>query len=317
MIRAALLVLALAAPAAAFELAAPLACAGGACFIQQYVDRDPGPGARDFAGGGLSYDDHRGTDFALPSLAAMAQGVAVTAAAPGTVAAVRDGMDDIAADTPGAPDLAGRDCGNGVLIDHEDGWQTQYCHLRRGSVAVAAGAAVARGDTLGLVGLSGRTAFPHVHLTLRCAGATVDPFAPDAAAAPCGGGAAPLWADPPAYRPGGIVAAGFADAVPGFDAIKSGLPAAPPLGRGAPALVVWAHLFGGRTGDVVRISIAGPDGIAFTHADTLERDQARLFRAAGTRPPAGGWPAGTYEGRAALERDGRVIERGAVTLDLR
>ena len=31
---------------------------------------------------------------------------------------------------------AGRNCGNGVTLDHGDGWQTQYCHMRRGSVAV-------------------------------------------------------------------------------------------------------------------------------------------------------------------------------------
>lgn len=55
------------------------------CHIQQYVDRDPGPGWRDFTCGGLAYDGHKGTDFALPSLARMTEGVDVLAAAPGTV----------------------------------------------------------------------------------------------------------------------------------------------------------------------------------------------------------------------------------------
>jgi hypothetical protein len=43
----------------------------------------------------LSYDGHTGTDFALPSLAAMQAGVAVTASPPPRqVAALRDGMPD-------------------------------------------------------------------------------------------------------------------------------------------------------------------------------------------------------------------------------
>ncbi len=58
------------------------------------MDHDPGPDAADFTCNGLSYDTHTGTDFALPSLAAMQAGVAVLAAAPGTVAALRDGMPD-------------------------------------------------------------------------------------------------------------------------------------------------------------------------------------------------------------------------------
>ena len=98
----------------------------------------------------------------------------------------------------------GRDCGNGVVIDHDDGWQTQYCHLRRGSVGVTRGQAVARGDRLGVVGMSGRTQFPHLHLSVRRDGAVIDPFAPsdpprctDAAqTAP-----APLWSDPPGLPP--------------------------------------------------------------------------------------------------------------------
>jgi D-3-phosphoglycerate dehydrogenase len=49
-------------------------------------------------------------------------------------------------------EIAGRECGNGVVIAHEDGWETQYCHMRRGSVAVQPGERVARGQTLGLVG---------------------------------------------------------------------------------------------------------------------------------------------------------------------
>ena len=81
------------AAAEPFSLDFPVDCTlGETCYIQQYVDHDPGPGARDFTCQGLSYDGHKGTDIALPTLAAMAQGVRVRAAAPGVVRARRDGV---------------------------------------------------------------------------------------------------------------------------------------------------------------------------------------------------------------------------------
>ena len=102
-----------------------------------------------------SCDRHKGTDFALPSLACMAKGVAVLAAAPGQVSAVRDGEAD--GTCMDGADVAGKDCGNGIVIEPGDGWETQYCHLRQGSVAVRPGDTVAAGDRLeiGIIGPDG------------------------------------------------------------------------------------------------------------------------------------------------------------------
>jgi hypothetical protein len=302
-----------ASAAGAFELALPIDCTlGQTCFIQQYMDRDPGAGVSDFTCGPLAYDGHEGTDFALPTLAAMRAGVTVRAAAAGRVVGLRDAMPDIAMNAPGAPALDGRDCGNGVLIDHGDGWQTQYCHMKRGSILVAEGQEVATGDPLGLVGLSGRTEFPHLHLSLRRNGQDIDPFDSDGTLA-CGGPPDdPLWADPIAYRPGGILEAGLATAVPAFEAIKDGLPPVASLPTDAPALVVWAHVFGGRAGDRVEFRLSGPGGSVLDHAEPLDRTQARLFRAAGRRMPAGGWSRGDYAAEVTLWRDGAVLERRTV-----
>lgn len=314
MIRAALaaLLAAAALPAVAMPFQLPVACTlGETCFIQQYFDRDPGPGVADFACGPLSYDGHDGTDFAVPTLAAMAAGVDVLAPADGTVRAVRDGMPDIAANDPAAPALAGRDCGNGVVIDHADGWQTQLCHLARGSVAVRPGERVAAGQPVGRIGLSGRTEFPHVHLTVRRDGAAIDPFHPDPEAA-CGTARATLWADPPPYRPGGILGIGLATGPPSFEAVKAGLPE-PALPRTAPALIVWAHLFGTRAGDRLALTITGPGGTVVAQTVTLERTQARAYRYAGRRAPPGGWPAGPYAATVTLIRDGAVLETVSLT----
>ena len=288
-------------------LSLPIDCRlGEDCHIQQFVDRDPGPGATDFRCGPLSYDGHRGTDFALPTRADLTPGVAVLAAAPGRVLATRDGMADILQAGPDAPDVTGRECGNGVVIDHGDGWQTHYCHLARGSITVDDGDVVITGQQIGMVGLSGKTQFPHLHLTVRQDGQVVDPFAPSDAVGCQPDPAESLWISPPEYQPGALIDAGFAASVPEYDAIKAGLPDIE-LAPGTP-LVLWGYLFGGQAGDVLRITADGPNGPAFSHDVTLERTQAQLFRAFGLRAPAGGWPSGAYHGSLTLIRNGEVID---------
>lgn len=308
--------LSLAAPVVAGDvrLGPPIDCdLARTCRVQQYVDRDPGPGAQDYRCGGLSYDGHAGTDFAVATGAEMRRGVAVLAAAGGVVAATRDGMPDGGYSPATAGDIAGRECGNGVLIRHDDGWETQYCHLRSGSVRVRKGDPVDRGAVLGLVGQSGQAEFPHVHLSVRRDGAEVDPFDPSATAA-CDDGAPGLWLDAPDYRPGGLIAAGFADGIPGYDAVRAGTAARARLPGDAPALVLYGFAFGGRKGDRVSIAITGPQGAVLTRDAVLDRDQAMLFRAAGKRLTGGRWPAGRYDGVVTLRRAGATIDRRTASL---
>lgn len=301
-------------PAAAGDLplSQPIDCTlGDTCFIQQFVDTDPGPGARDFTCGPLSYDGHKGTDFGLPSLAAMRAGVDVLAASPGTVIGRRDDMPD----TGWSKAFAGKDCGNGVVIGHGGGWQTQYCHLKQGSVTVQSGQRVAMGQVLGQVGFSGRTQFPHLHLSLRKDGKVVDPFDPDGRIT-CG---TPdentLWLTPPDYAPGGLLGAGFADRVPEYDAIKDGTAHSPALPGNTGAVVLWGYAFGARAGDVMRLTILAPDGSPFfAHDTTIDAPKAQLFRAAGKRLRTAPAP-GTYTGTATLLRGGSVID--SVTAELR
>ena len=304
------------AGAGEFRLGLPLDCVlGETCYIQQFQDRDPGPDARDFTCGPLTYDGHSGTDFAVPTLADMTRGVAVVAAAPGVVRGVRDEMPDIMANQPNAPDLNGRDCGNGVLIAHADGWETQYCHLRLGSVAVVPGQPVDAGDLLGQVGLSGNTEFPHLHLSVRRNGTAVDPFDPNASATCDSDPQDALWSDQVAYVPGGWIGAGFSPAVPDYDAIKAGT-ASVALDGDPPAMVLWGFAFGTRQGDTVLIQIDGPIGPVHQARIPLDRTQAQMFRASGLRRPADGWAAGTYVGTIRLIRDRQVISERTLTTEL-
>ena len=283
---------------------------GTNCHIQQTVDHDPSIGAVDFQCGPLTYDGHTGTDFALPSLRAMQAGVDVLAAAPGTVIGTRDGMPDALQVGDDAPDVGGRECGNGVILRHQNGWETQYCHMAEGSIAVAIGDDVATGDVLGRIGLSGQTQFPHLHLAVRDeTGANIDPFVPDG---PVACGITPqdtLWADKLELRPGGLIAEGFADSVPDYERIKAGDAAATEIDRDDP-LVVWAYVFGGRAGDTLHLRITGPRGHVMDESTGLETTQSQLFRAIGRPAPQGGWADGAYIGDVQLIRDGAVLDAG-------
>lgn len=79
--------------------------------------------------------------------------------------------------------------GNTVVIDHGLGLFSTFAHLS--AINVREGAQVNRGETLGLVGATGRVTGPHLHWAVRVNEARVDPLAllamlgaPDAAHAP-------------------------------------------------------------------------------------------------------------------------------------
>ena len=123
-----------------------------------------------------SFDGHKGIDIAIRDLVAMKNGVDVVASAGGVVRGIRDGMADIDITTTGQASIKGRECGNAVVVRHDADWRTQYCHMRAGSVAVVKGQRIATGTRLGLVGLSGKTEFPHLHFMAFYKGQPVDPF---------------------------------------------------------------------------------------------------------------------------------------------
>jgi hypothetical protein len=316
--RRAALIIALTLPAAPVaagppELGLPIDCVlGETCFIQNQVDRDPGPGARDYRCGGLTYDGHKGTDIRVPLLADMRRGVNVLAAAPGIVRGQRDGVPDV-----GSTDATkGKECGNGVVLRHDDGWETQYCHMKSGSVQVQEGQRVERGDVIGQVGLSGKTEFPHVHLSVRQNGKVIDPF--DLAGFPaCGEGNGDLWQDAPEYIPGGLLSAGFSSGIPSYDEVKDGSASTSELADEAPGLVIYGFGFGGQKGDTVEFRITGPKGNFLSQTVELEKDQAQFFRATGRRLTKDRWPAGLYQGTVRLLRGSTILGEHQVQMEIK
>lgn len=315
------LVLVRAGPATADQpsLGLPIDCTPGEdCWIVSYVDHDPTDGVRDYACGVATYNAppdnrHKGTDIAIRDRAAMRDGVAVLAAADGVVAGIRDGMADVSVREIGAAVLGGRDCGNGVGIDHGGGWFSQYCHMRKGSISVREGERVAAGQRLGLVGLSGFTEYPHLHIQLAKDEAIIDPFVGRDRSRPCGPGDRPLWrADVLAklpYAPTAIYNAGFATGAPDPQAMRDGRYRHSTIGRDAPALVLWVDMFNVREGDRVTLRLLSPDGgKAFTNTVTVPKNQARRYVFGGLRRKDSAWPAGTWRGEITLRpREGQPL----------
>jgi hypothetical protein len=298
-----------AAQAPAPQLAFPLACqAGRTCEIQHYVDRDPGPGTRDYRCGLQTYQAHNGVDIRVPDMAAQRRGVAVLAAAAGRVARLRDGEPDISIRAPGAPSVAGKECGNGVVIDHGGGWETQYCHLARGSIVVKQDQQVEAGTPIARVGLSGDTEFPHLHFTVRHGSQVVDPFAPDPAA-PCnaqGGLWTPQARAAMPYHAGAVLNAGFTEAQFTMGELENG--GLRPVTAQSPWLIAYVRAIALLPGDAAELELKGPDGatLAKDRRPPLANWRAQDLLFIGKRRPPTGWTPGVYTADYRVWRNGKV-----------
>ena len=306
------------------RLSLPLACEPGkTCFIQSYVDMDSGTGVRDFACGTATYEGHKGTDFRLLSTERAQSKVAVLASADGTIKGGRDGMPDVFARQIGLDALKGRECGNGVVVDHGQGWETQYCHMLKGSVALKTGDAVKRGQRLGDIGYSGQADFAHVHLEVRHNSKIVDPFSglePDSACSADATSKPGLWDAAAvkafAYANGQIIQAAFSGALPNLDALEVSDSAQPPT-RNSAQLVFFARMTNLRAGDRIRVSVNGPGNFAIDNtSEPLDRNKSTYLSYAGKKLTATAWPQGRYKGTAKILRGEAVVSEVNAQLDL-
>ncbi|WP_420410804.1 M23 family metallopeptidase [Roseibium sp.] len=302
-----------------FRLSLPVDCKlGQDCFVQNYVDLDPEPGVLDAACGAAAYDGHKGTDFRVLNTKATAN---VLAAAAGIVRGVRNDMADRLVQTEkDRADIVGRECGNGVVLVHEDGWETQYCHLQKGSVAVQPGDKVARGQKLGRIGYSGLAAFAHVHLSVRKDGAVFDPFlgrSPSAEFQDACAAAGPvqetsLWqaeaGDLLKDAAGSLIELGFASGPVSTGELERGTVSQP--SASADALVFFARAINLRKGDRLVLKVEGPDGeFAASSGKPMEKTKAQWVAFSGRKLREKRWQAGTYQGEAVLVRNGKAASR--------
>jgi|GEM_PF-1372739 len=150
------------AEAAPVKYRYPLSSASG---LTTYRDSDRARGKKiDWNGGSYTYDNHAGTDFAVP------KGRPVYAAAAGVVIEVVDGkFDDCRTGKCSPPS-------NRVLLRHKDGQYTYYLHMKKWSIVVKKGQNVKCGQKIGEVASSGQSTGNHLHFQVGRFGSSVEPF---------------------------------------------------------------------------------------------------------------------------------------------
>jgi len=313
------------------RLTLPLRCEiGRTCFIQHHVDLDPSPGTQDFNCGSATYNDHDGVDFRVLSAAAALAGIEVVAPADGRVLRMRDGIIDAFARSRDRAAVGNQECGNGLVIDHGGGLETQYCHLLKGSLVVSPGQTVGRGASLGKVGYSGLADFAHLHFTVRKNGRIIDPFSglPGGRNAEARNTCAPapaaidsVWqtdtAGALAYRPAELIQVGFSSGIPDWQALEENhadYGTVHPISTG---LVVFGRAINLNGGDRLRFSIEGPAGFRVDQTSApIDRHKAIYVAGAGKRLTGARWPSGTYRGTVQIVRDGTVIATTSTELML-
>lgn len=264
----------------------PVDCtAGRDCWVLNYPDVGPDNDglATDTACAARTYEGHKGVDIAIDGRAAMMRGVDVLAARGGTVLRVRDGEDDhfpLTQDQLAKIKADKKECGNAVLIDHGDGWQAMYCHMKRGSIIVTPDQTVKAGDRIGEVGASGMTEFPHLHFGLTKDGIVIDPLTGRDIKEPCNasgtGTSLFLKSDGIAYEPLAFMKSGFHNAAVRLDEIDNGLPQTSRMENTANALVFYSVMLGVHQGDTIAATITGPDGKIFAQSHSrIEKNRAR------------------------------------------
>lgn len=310
----------------ALDLGIPVACSYGEdCFIESYFDHDSKEGIyTDHTCGKLSEDGHESTDFKLRDHVAMKEGVNVIAGDTGKVSYVRDGMSDISIDLIGEEAVRGRECGNGVVIDHKRGYETQYCHLKQGSILVKPGEIVEKGQPIGQVGLSGITSFPYLEFTVRLNGEAVDPFTGEN---PVTGMADiscdsldiyPIWDKKTEkrlkYISTAMLGIGFSKKVPHARGAREGKFGKKIIDNDARLLVLWTDVFGVIKGDELKMTIMDPDGkILSTEVRKFASSKRHVFQFLGKKPDSAIWRVGEYTGKIELTR--KDIDDADVVLD--
>ena len=66
--------------------------------------------------------------------------------------------------------------GNYVVVDHGNGYQTLYAHMKNGSIAVSLGQRVGQGQLLGTMGSTGRSTGIHLHFEVISSGGKINPL---------------------------------------------------------------------------------------------------------------------------------------------
>jgi hypothetical protein len=299
------------------ELILPVSCQlEENCWFVNYPDIDLTEGLKDYSNGIFTYNGNLGTEIAIQSLPQMQKGIPVVAAQDGTVIFTTNNVEDNLPLAQGTNVNNLPFCGNSVVIEHNPGWQTVYCHLKKGSVSVKKGDFVRKGNKIAEVGASGRAVFPHLYFAVLGDGACFDPFSGKQLSANEGTEGKtemkqykPFWSpvvkDKLTYREVAVVNVGVSTEDPTPDRIKEGEYQNVEIKTGIDSIVLWIYGFHFKKGDFIKAVLQNPTGARISYEmktiNNDEREKVVFFR---VPKPAFGWRAGKYKGSFEVMRPG-------------
>lgn len=289
--------------------ALPIDCKiGETCHVMNYVDYTPNDGKKtDSACLSRTYDTHKGTDFAILDGKTMEEGVDILAPLNGIVIRIRDGEPDQWSNKEQLDDIRAnrKQCGNAILIDHGEGLETIYCHMKQNSITVKADQKIKTGDKIGEVGLSGLTEFPHLHFGVMQDKKIIDPFTGKQNNAACVNINKSLWKKELhlLYQPFIIHSSGFSNSIPYLDKIEKENKSLKTLSQNSNILTYWATLWGVRKGDVITLEIKDQNGNIFANNKIIQpKTRAQQFYSIGKNIRNKRLQEGVYTGYIKIER---------------
>ncbi len=279
------------------------------CWFLNYPDTDRRIGvAKDFACGDLAYDNDFSVRIALGSVASLRNPPAVAAAAGGKVKQVLDGIEDLVITSRAQLAKGTPECGNAVIIDHENGWETAYCHLRKGSITVKKGERVERSQIIGAAGSSGFATWPQLGFITVKHGLPFDPVSGLTTYEKCGVKRTPLLdlgRQFFIYRPAAITGIGFTDTSQTIANILRGDALSyASLRANTKFLVLWMRILNIRKDDRIEVTMTNPSGNVISRKTVIAKKDEASF-ALNTAKGKGffNWPAGVYTGTVTVTRN--------------
>ena len=237
----------------------------------------------------------------------MIKGFEVLAANEGRVLSIQNSIPDQILNEQVKKSLKGNLCGNTVVLDHGNGWRTQYCHLMKDSVIVEPGEYVESGQPLGLLGLSGFTTYPHLEFILQKDDQFIDPFHSLKDKSKCGKQTRSLWkySQEIPYSDSIVISSNFSETLPKLIEVMLGNHSPPFLTRDIKRLVFWVQILGAKKGDIHSIFITNQEGkiISQSLKNILVTNEAVGIFSIVHNIGSGKFKPGLYKGNFVVERD--------------
>jgi hypothetical protein len=296
------------APKITFET--PIKCKFGKdCFIQKYVDHGKDKAIFDYGCNVRTSNDFDGTLFRLRHSKMIKENVPVLAATSGQISRI---CVNPKSDDANCPVQMMQEMGDHIVINHNNGWQTYYGHLKTGSVKVKVGEYVKTSQQIASVGSRKKDGLPVLDFRTLFNGYTIDPFVGTVEFENCHHDIAPIWSkksfNQMKYKDVDIIIGTFSDKEPIHDNVITGYNEIESINPELEKFSFWVEVLGTKKGDREKIEIIDNDGnTVASNVIKLKTANDRHIARLTANKPFEGWNSGLYTAYYTLLRNDRYI----------